>query len=248
MIDLICQPTDLSARLEPLIQAMAREPLLPEDAESPPSIPREQLQPVLKKFLALLVRAEDFRRAGQKIPLEKEEFAEFGADGFQLINALHDWLDYLALETEPAARHLSNIQLAGILARQGARIDKLERVVDSIAQFANQTRDRTALEQLSSVIASIIGAVPEHVKQDTDKRDFFRPWRILLVNYAIVATRTHNPELMWRAIGQLETSLPEEMPQFCMEGMQQMEALNYPRAVREVMRYYHARWQSVKIH
>jgi hypothetical protein len=40
----------------------------------------------------------------------------------------------------------------------------------------------------------------------------------------------------------LTASLPEDAPRFFTEGMQQMEALNYPEPVREVMEKYHRQW------
>jgi hypothetical protein len=64
------------------------------------------------------------------------------------------------------------------------------------------------------------------------------------MNYSIVATRTLTPELMEAAFRVLTEKLPEDAPRFFDEGMQQMDAQNYPPAVREVMEKYHREWRA----
>jgi len=72
--------------------------------------------------------------------------------------------------------------------------------------------------------------------------DTGRPWRVLLLNHCIVATRSHNTGLMEDAFALLSARLPEDAARFFTEGMQQMDALDYPQRVREVMEKYHRRW------
>jgi hypothetical protein len=69
-----------------------------------------------------------------------------------------------------------------------------------------------------------------------------RPWRVLLLNRAIVATRSQRPALMVAAFDSLVEHLPEDAPDFFREGMGQMEALQYPAPVRELMQRYYDRW------
>jgi len=47
---------------------------------------------------------------------------------------------------------------------------------------------------------------------------------------------------MGKAFEVLTNNLPEEAAQFFNEGMQQMDALNYPQHVREVMEKHHSDW------
>ena len=70
-------------------------------------------------------------------------------------------------------------------------------------------------------------------------RDPRRPWRVLLLNYAITATRTHEPALMEKAFKFLIFHLPDDLKQFFTEGMSQMFALNYPEKVKQVMEKYY---------
>jgi hypothetical protein len=87
-----------------------------------------------------------------------------------------------------------------------------------------------------------VAAVSPLISQDLEKLNPGRPWRALLLNQSIIATRSYNPELMERAFDVLTEKLPEDAPRFFTEGMQQMEAQNYPEPVRKVMARYHRRW------
>jgi hypothetical protein len=65
---------------------------------------------------------------------------------------------------------------------------------------------------------------------------------VLLLNRGIVATRSHNTRAMEEAFAVLTQHLPEGAARFFTEGMEQMDALNYPAHVREVMEKYHRQW------
>jgi hypothetical protein len=128
------------------------------------------------------------------------------------------------------------------VADHEGRIDTLEPVVDALALLANNTREPSRLEALSHVISRIVAAVSPLISQDLEKLNPGRPWRVLLLNQSIIATRSHNPELMEQAFAVLTGKLPEDAARFFSEGMQQMDALNYPAPVRKVMEKYHRQW------
>ncbi|MEW8206798.1 MAG: hypothetical protein AB2746_11800, partial [Candidatus Thiodiazotropha taylori] len=68
--------------------------------------------------------------------------------------------------------------------------------------------------------------------------------RSLLINQASIATRSHRPGLIERAYEIPDEYIPEEAPAFFKEGMSQMDALNYPQQVREVVEKYYNLWSS----
>ena len=88
----------------------------------------------------------------------------------------------------------------------------------------------------------IIDAVSPLIREDLEKINPGRPWRVLLLNRCIVATRSHDADRMTEAFDFLVDHLPEDAPGFFAAGMQQMEALDYPAHVRRVMEKYHRRW------
>ena len=127
------------------------------------------------------------------------------------------------------------------LAKSGATISRLTPVVNLIAAFSNRLRDQQELKNLLVNIEIIINATEQSIQDDMDDRDPRRPWRVLLLNYAITATRTHDPVLMEKTFQFLIHNLPDDLKQFFSEGMSQMTALNYPQPVKDVMEKYY--WQ-----
>jgi len=88
----------------------------------------------------------------------------------------------------------------------------------------------------------VVDATADIIRQDLEKTNPGRPWRVLQVNRAIVATRTHQPDVMDTAFESLAANLPEDAQRFFSEGMEQMDLLNYPPHVREVMDRYYRKW------
>ncbi|MCW9004972.1 MAG: hypothetical protein OQK70_06905, partial [Gammaproteobacteria bacterium] len=67
-----------------------------------------------------------------------------------------------------------------------------------------------------------------------------RPWRILNLNWGIVATRSHNAELIDRVYAQLIKNIPADIHGFVTEAMQQMDIIGYPDHVRKVVAKYYS--------
>jgi hypothetical protein len=135
-----------------------------------------------------------------------------------------------------------DVDIALWVADHGGRLDSLEGIVDALALIANRTSDAHELQRLSIVMGRITGAVSPLIREDLEKINPGRPWRVLLLNRGIVATRSHDPATMEEAFTLLIRYLPEDAARFFAEGMQQMQALNYPAQVRRVMEKYHRRW------
>jgi hypothetical protein len=172
----------------------------------------------------------------------RADVTEIGEYAIRLIENLAACAGKLGLDEQKNALNDLFINTGLWIAHQGGLIDTLEPVVDAIAIVANNTRDADELEALSKVIRQIIDAVPAVISQDLENINPGRPWRVLLLNYCIVATRSHNTALMETAFALLTASLPAEAPRFFTEGMQQMDALDYPDHVRTVMNRYHRKW------
>lgn len=129
-------------------------------------------------------------------------------------------------------------------ARLGAEISTLEPVVNSISRIANSIRQPAGLEQLYRDISEIVYAVSEPIRQDMEAVNPHRPWRILLLNRAIVATRSHQPVLIEDAYKDIVTMLPEDASQFFRDGMEQMDTIGYPTHVREIVETWFQRYAN----
>lgn len=170
---------------------------------------------------------------------------ELGEYALQLAQALADWARQLSDEELVEGFHTLTVDLALWVAERGGRLLSLEPIVDALAVLANATRDTTRLEALFWSAGRLRDAVSPALRQDLEKTNPGRPWRLLNLNRAIVATRTHCPEYMETAFEDLVVDFPEDAPTFFAQGMEQMDLLNYPAAVREVMERYYQAW-SVK--
>jgi len=144
-----------------------------------------------------------------------KDVTEMGEYALELFDQSLHWANHLDLPVVFETLQRFTIAMARWIARHGGELLHLDPVVDA------------------------------PIQQDLDKSSPGRPWRILHMNRAIVATRTHQPDVMEEAFTVLVRHLPEDAPGFFTQGMEQMDLLNYPPHVREVMDRYYRKW-SVK--
>jgi len=137
------------------------------------------------------------------------------------------------------------LPMAAWIARHGGEIQRLPPVVNTLARYANQTTDPNHMRELYNQTTEVFEAVSPHVIE-SNPNDPSHPWRLLVINRAIVATRTLEPVLMEPALKAVVEFLPEDAPRFFEEGLRQMDKIGYPEQVREVMRRYHALFDTVR--
>lgn len=204
-------------------------------------------RPLLEGLIDLLDRlheaeagkSEAAREAAEPPPQSLRLWADHGID---LLARLAAIAGRLHRPQEARAVEGLSLPLACWIARRGGEITNLAPVVNAVAGLANSLREPADLERLYPLVSELVGAVSPQVAQDSLAVDPTRPWRVLLLNRAIVATRSHQPGLMEEAFAYLVEHLPQEAPEFFREGMEQMEARNYPGQVRLVMHRWHQRW------
>jgi hypothetical protein len=178
--------------------------------------------------------------------LAAQDIHALGDYGIRLLSDLADWAHVLRL-ADPY-RELRNVlfSLALWIVQRGGGLSTLEPVVDTLAFLANNIRTPEELERLFLAASEIMESVNPAIAQDLDRSNPGRPWRVLLQNRAIIATRSHQPALMEQAFATLVEMLPEDAPGFVREGMEQMDALDYPQPVRRVMVKYFQLWCTSK--
>lgn len=179
---------------------------------------------------------------------QKGDINTLGAYGLQLLEDLTDIARQLNDAVLAAEIERLSLPLALCIARHDGEIRNLAPVVNAIAQFANQTTQPQFMSELYTYCCELIEAASptceEHYASDGR-----HPWRLLLLNRAIVATRSLNPELMTPAFDAIVEQLPDEAQRFFAEGMEQMTIIDYPDPVREVMqRYFSANSAPRRLH
>ena len=143
------------------------------------------------------------------------------------------------LEQPSLARDVERLCLPFALwiARHGGEIRSLAPVVNALAHFANNISQPQQLAELYGYCCELIEATSPvcHEQLSGDTR---QPWRLLLLNRAIVATRSHNTALIECAYDAIVEYLPHEAQRFFSEGMEQMAAIDYPQHVQNLVRRY----------
>lgn len=202
------------------------------------------LSSAFEQLFEVMARVEGDRAAdGPQAPgTASGDITELGEYAFKLHENLSAHIEQAGLQEDRSLLTEQVINFALWITRLGGRIDTLEPVVDALAMVANNTADAAELESLSGIMGEIAAAVSPLIREDLEKINPGRPWRVLLLNNGIVATRSHNPDIMEAAFALLTRHLPEDAARFFTEGMEQMEALNYPPQVRKVMEKYHRQW------
>lgn len=134
------------------------------------------------------------------------------------------------------------------LARAGARLERLEPAANAFAAVANGTRDAAELRELALLMEEVIVAAGPLVKADPAAGDPARPWRVMNLKWGIIATRSHDTELMQHTFDRMAEHIPADLANFFREGMDEMERVGYPRHVRDVVQAYHEQWSRRVIH
>ena len=237
---LIPELATIRARYERASQAIV-EALGAPQAKTQSSIPAEQLIEGMNQFLTLATRFEDKTQV-------QEDAAELGDYGVQLVMDLTLLATRLKLEQAQQDLELLTLSICAWILRHQGELRTLEPIVDALANHANRLREPAELEQLSAFVDNVIQAIDNVTKQDLEKGDSGRPWRVLLWNRGIIATRSHDTAVIERVYDEFVQYLPEEAGDFFQQAMQQMQALDYPETVTTVVQRYYDRFTRHSMH
>lgn len=230
--------------LEQAVEGGIEASPLAQDPESSPG----SLLAAMGQAIDVMQRAEaDISSKSSESAVEEGDISRIGDYVLTLIEGLLGHVQAASdMQAANQAKALVRLTLpvAMWVAHCGGRLDKLDLVVNAIADYANEYREPEQLAELTRVIATIIQATSESVRQDLEQTNAMRPWRVLHLNYGIVATRSHEPKLIEAAYDVLVKHLPNDAREFFKQGMQQMDIIGYPQAVREVVERYNQMWGS----
>jgi len=217
------------------IAHLARAPRTSQQAD-----PR-QLREALEQFFAIIANLD--KEEGATGAILSDDVNQLGDYGLNLLTDLAAWATQLGLDQARQDVLATSLATADWLMRHEGRIRSLEPVVNALADSANRASEPRELAHMAAFMGAVAQACSDYIKQDLEKTNPGRPWRLLHLNRGIVATRSHDPALMQQVFDELVRCLPDDAPAFFEQGMEQMVALNYPAPVREIMSRYHARWK-----
>ena len=180
--------------------------------------------------------------------INKNEATDIGDHGLVLLLKLVDLMERLDLPHKRREIEQISLIFARWILRYGGRVNHLESLVNAFAQSANMMQDNRSLKHLSELMGQVAHACSEEIKQDLDKSNKLRPWRLLHINRGIVATRTHDLEIMKNAFDELLVYLPQEAISFFDDGIREMDTTDYPQHVREMIAFYQLQTPTTNLH
>ncbi len=175
--------------------------------------------------------------------LEEKDISKIGRYALNLLESMAAFVENKTGEQNRELLRLS-LPLSLWVARHGGKLSQIDMLVNSFAGYANEISEPHLLAELTLIIREIIDACDDELHRDLEQTNMMRPWRILNLNYGIVATRSHQPELIEHAYDVLVKNLPQDAREFFKEGLQQMDVVGYPDEVREVVERYNKMWGS----
>ncbi len=224
----------LSKMLATLTKEMSALEIKPEEqSENAPSI--EEVTGVLENLTEVIYADSQAANDEKFGPNEATEFGEYA---IYMVNGSSYMLKNANKTSLLQHNNILAIGLALWIGDHGGKINEPQALVDTMAELANQTTEPDDLTEMFHVLSKLINACSLTIKQDMDKSNMGRPWRVLNLNRCIVATRTQDTELMELAFSDLVTNLPEDAPNFFSQGINQVAQENYSDEVREVMQRY----------
>lgn len=171
--------------------------------------------------------------------LSQDEMDELGEYGLALIQEMAAFaIDLGMRETAEQIEDLS-FPFAVWLSRNNCEIENITPVVNALARRAHQISESLQLKQLYSYITEITDCLSPAVTQEIEETDSRHPWRILVINQALIATRSHDLKLIENAFEMLVEALPAEAARFFEESVEQMHIINYPDTVKDMLQRYY---------
>jgi len=180
----------------------------PEEARENPTRLVESMRD-LCEVLHAIESGEGGANADEEAP--DREVDVLGNYGLELLLQLSEMASGLGMTECSVELENISLPLAAWIARQGGEIRQLPPVINALARHANQTTNPHTMLELFNLATEVFEAVSPHVI-DSDSENPMNPWRLLVINRAIVATRTLEPAIMEPAFRAIVEYLPEDAP------------------------------------
>jgi len=187
-------------------------------------------------------------KADNKQVITAKEATNIGGHGLTLLLKMVDLM--LKLDLPHKRQEIEQIALifATWIMQYDGKINFLEPIVNAFAQAANSLSSQKSLEALSDIMSEVVMSCSDEIKQDFDSANLYRPWRLLLINRGIVATRTYKEQFMIPAFDDLVRYLPHEAADFFKEGLLEVDDKHYPNNVRDLLSNYKQKLVTVRLH
>ncbi|MCK4707101.1 MAG: hypothetical protein KAU21_00655 [Gammaproteobacteria bacterium] len=206
----------------------------------------DQLMQALEQFFDVTETVN--QQAADDHIISSTEATEIGDHGFILLLKLVDLMEKLDLPHRRKEIEQISLIFARWVIRYRGQLKHIEPIVNAFAHSANSMKDKKSLLALLELMGLVVDASSDEIKHDLESSNIYRPWRLLHINRSIVATRTHDADIMKKVFDEMILYLPQDSASFFSEGMQEMDALDYPPNVRKVIEEYFLHQPKIKLH
>lgn len=206
----------------------------------------DQLVQALQQFFDITSTIN--HQADEDHVISATEATEIGEHGFTLLLKMIDLMDKLDLPHKRKEIEQISLIFARWIIRYDGQLNHIEPIVNAFAHSANTMQDKKSLNALVKLMSMVVDASSEEIKRDVKSSNLYRPWRLLLINRSIVATRTYDIDLMKKIFDEMIFYLPQDSASFFSEGMQEMEALDYPPEVQKIIEQYYLYRPKMRLH
>ena len=196
----------------------------------------EEIMTLLEQLAGVILANAAADTDEQFSPEQAEEFGEYAISVVNGASTLLRRANKLSLQQH---NEILSASLALWIGSIGGKLSAPDAFVNVVAVLANQANDSEELSELYHILGKLLDACSDEIKQDMQKDEQGRPWRVLHLNRCIVATRAQNTEMMEQAFGELISNLPNDASGFFAQGMSQVNHGDYPDEVRDLMQKYH---------
>lgn len=225
-------PADLSYVLDRFIELAEQIDAVSEDGDYP--IEPIQLSEAMPQLIELLARHNNQPEVVAQHP---DELTTYGDYGLHMLEQLADAAQRAERDDLAQAVEKLSLSFALWIVRNGGELRQLRAVANALARLARQVPQSAVMTELYGYCCELIEAASPAYENRSVAQPA-EPWRLLLLNRAMIATRSRNPELMEPAYDAIVEQLPSDAEHFFGEGMEQITVTDYPDNVREVVRRY----------
>lgn len=228
-------PAEYSDAFENVIQDLV--PSLTATSDDEPSASTDMIQ-AMRGSIDIMSRVESDQHSQQSEPLPSTDVTQIGEYALSLLEALSIQAANRGLQKTMLQLQRLSLPVALWVGQHRGEVNKLDIVVNAIASYANEITEPKRLAELCQAISKVVAVVGDDIRRDIEATNQMRPWRVLNLNWGIVATRSHDVALMEQVFEALIKNIPADANAFFREGMQQMDIIGYPDHVRQVMEKY----------
>jgi len=206
----------------------------------------DQMMQALDQFFDVTSTID--QQAKEDHVISRTEATEIGNHGFILLLKLVDLMEKLDLPHKRKEIEQISLIFARWVIHFHGQLKHIEPIVNAFAHAANSMKDKQSLIALVELMGMVVDASADEIKHDLESNNIYRPWRLLHINRGIVATRTHDDVIMKKVFDEMLLYLPHDAASFFSEGMQEMDALDYPPNVRKLIEEYYRQPPKLKLH